>query len=122
MSYRYYNANSKNNFVNDCVIRAISVAENKTWDETYDELSEIAQYNGIILDDVNFVKPLLDSRYKRLQKAAELYRNVGEFAENHPYGRYLISMNNHITCCISGYIVDTFDCRNRAIEHVWVVK
>lgn len=119
MSYKYYNANSLNNFVNDCTIRAISVVENKTWDETYRELSIIAQRNGIILDDVNFIKPLLDTRYNRV-KNKDKY--VGEFAENHPYGKYLITMNGHITCCINGCIVDTFDCRDRIIEHVWRVK
>lgn len=36
--YKYYNANARGNFVNDCVVRAISVAEGKTWDETYEEV------------------------------------------------------------------------------------
>lgn len=65
--YKYYNANSQNNFVNDCVIRAIAVAENKSWSETYDDLSRIAKKNGILLDDVNFVEPLLDFRYDRIK-------------------------------------------------------
>lgn len=89
MAYKYYNANARGKFVNDCVIRAISTAEGKTWDKTYDELSEIAQRNGIILDDVNFVEPLLDSRYKRIYTKDKF---VGEFSENHPKGIYLITM------------------------------
>ena len=64
--YKFYNANAKGNFVNDCTIRAISLAEGKSWDETYEELSDIAQHKGIILDDVRFIEPLLDSRYKRM--------------------------------------------------------
>lgn len=116
--WKYYNANSKGNFVNDCVVRAISKAENKTWDKTYKELSNIAQKQGIILDDVNFVEPLLDSRYKR-----SCYRNkyVGDFANEHPLGTYLITMNGHITCCIDGTIYDTFDCRNRIMKCAWKV-
>ena len=39
--YKFYNANARGRFTNDCVIRAISLAEDKTWNETYDELSEI---------------------------------------------------------------------------------
>lgn len=119
MSYKFYNANAKGNFVNDCTIRAISTAEGKKWDETYGELSIIAQRNGIILDDVNFIRPLLDSRYRRL----DLPRmEVGEFAETHPRGIYLITMNGHITCCKYGVIIDTWDCRDRFIESVWVVE
>ena len=47
--YKFYNANSRGNFVNDCVIRAISTAEKKTWDETYEELSDIAQTRAFCL-------------------------------------------------------------------------
>lgn len=117
--YKYYNANKHNNFVNDCTIRAISLAEGKTWQETYNELSYIAGLNGIILDDVNFIEPLLDSRYKR-QCFNDL--TVGEFAENHFFGTYLITMNGHITCCIDGVIYDTFNCLDRKIKCVWQVK
>ena len=119
MSYKFYNANARGRFANDCVVRAISLAENKTWNETYDELSEIAQENGIILDDVNFVEPLLDSRYER-QCYDHTY--VGEFVEEHPKGTFLITMNGHITCCIDGILYDTFDCRNRLMLCAWRVE
>lgn len=117
--YRYYNANNKGHFVNDCTIRAISLAEGKTWQETYDELSYIAGKNGIILDDVNFIEPLLDSRYQR-QDVREIY--VGDFADNHPIGVYLILVNGHITCCIDGTVFDTFNCLNRRIKIVYKVS
>ena len=118
MPYKFYNANARGKFVNDCTIRAISVAEGKSWDDTYFELSEIAQRNGIILDDVNFIEPLLDSRYERICYSG---RTVGEFAEEHPRGTFLITMNGHITCCIDGTIYDTFDCRNREMWCSWYV-
>lgn len=116
--YKFYNANAHGRFANDCVVRSISLAEDKTWNETYEELSEIAQRNGIILDDVNFVEPLLDSRYERV-----CYDNkyVGEFVEEHPRGTYLITMLGHITCCIDGVLYDTFDCRNRIMLCAWRV-
>ena len=41
--YKFLNVNQNNNFVNDCVIRAISVAENRSWGDTYDDLSRIAK-------------------------------------------------------------------------------
>lgn len=117
--WKYYNANVKGKFVNDCVVRAISTAEGKTWNETYEELSNLAQEQGILLDDVNFVEPLLDSRYKRA-----CYKNkyVGEFVDEHPFGTYLITMNGHITCCIDGILYDTFDCRDREMWCAWKVN
>lgn len=116
--YKFYNANARGKFVNDCVVRAISLAENKPWDETYKELSTIAQEKGIILDDVNFVEPLLDSRYKR-----KCYNGkyVWEFCEENPSGTYLITMNGHITCCIDGIIYDTFNCLDRIMWCAWEV-
>ncbi len=116
--YKYYNANPKGNYVNDCVVRAISTAENKTWNETYKELSEIAKNNGILLDDINFVEPFLDSRYKRVCAKNKF---VGEFVDENPKGIYLITMRGHITCCINGVIYDTFDCRNRIMWCAWKV-
>lgn len=116
--YKYYNANSKGKFVNDCVIRAISIAEGKTWDETYEELSYIAQKQGILLDDVNFVEPLLDNRYDRV---CHKNRYVGDFVEKNFNGTYLITMEGHITCAINGIIYDTFDCRDRIMWCAWKV-
>ena len=87
--YKYYNANALKNNVNDCVIRAISKAEGKSWDKTYIELSKIAQSEGILLDDVNFVENYLDTRYRR---ACHKSKTVGEFANEHPRGTYLITM------------------------------
>lgn len=118
--YKFYNANSKNNFVNDCVIRSVSVAENKSWEQTYDELSLIAKKNGILLDDVNFVEPLLDFRYERVDTYPG--DTVGDFSLTHDFGIYLITMPNHITVLIDGTIYDTFDCRDRVIRNVWLVE
>lgn len=117
--YKFYNANPRGNFVNDCTIRAISLAEGKTWDETYMELSDIAQRNGIILDDVNFIEPLLDFRYKR---ECPREKFVGEFVEEHPKGTYLLTMKGHISCCINGCLYDSFDCRDRVMWCAWKVK
>lgn len=118
--YKYYNANANNNFVNDCVIRAISVAENKSWGDTYDDLSRIAKNNGILLDDVNFVEPLLDYRYKRI--STRYGDTVQDIIEDHPIGIYLVTMNGHITVIKNGTVYDTFDCRERIVRNVWRVE
>lgn len=117
--YKYYNANKKGNFVNDCVIRAISVAQNKSWEETFTELSAIANYEGTMIDDVDFVEKYLNRRYPR-----KCYKNttLSEFIENNPYFIHLVTMNGHITVVIDGVVYDTFDCRDRFIRCSWLVK
>ena len=87
--YRFYNANPHGNNVQDCVVRAISVAEGKSWDETYEKLSDLAQEEGILLDDVRFVENYLDKRYKR---QCHYSKTVGEFLQEHSKGIYLLTM------------------------------
>lgn len=116
--YKFYNANALGNFVNDCVIRAISVATKKTWDETYDMLSDLAQEKGTMMDDREFVRWYLDSNFRRIPKQ---YTSVGELASEYPDKVLLITMEGHITCSINGVIVDSFDCRRRRVEDAWIV-
>lgn len=117
--YKYYNANSLGKFVNDCTIRAISLAENETWDETYNRLSDIAQKNGTMMDDREFIRNYLSSRYRRLKY---IPHTVGEVAGEYPDKVLLITMDGHITCSLYGVVHDSFDCRKRIAEDAWVVK
>lgn len=93
--WKYYNANPHGNNVQDCVVRAISVAEGKSWDETYEKLSDLAQEEGILLDDVRFVENYLDKRYKRV---CHYSKTVGEFLKEFPKGIYLITMPRAYNC------------------------
>lgn len=117
--YRFFNANARGNFVNDCVIRAISFAEYKTWDETYKELSILAQDEGVLLDNVEFVEDYLDKRYDRIPHKS---KTIKELIEEYPLGTYLITMAGHITVVRDGILYDTFDCSNRKIWSVWEVN
>lgn len=117
--YQFYNANKNGNFVNDCVVRAIAVAEDKTWSQVYDELSAIAREKGILLDDVNFVEPLLDSKYRRY---CNKNIKVKDFVKNNQNGTYLITMNGHITCAINGIVYDIWDCTNEFMKCSWQVR
>lgn len=117
--YRHYNANPLNNNTADCTVRAISTAEEKTWDETYRKLSRLAQRQGVIFDDVTFIEDYLDKRYPR---QCHYSMTVGEFIEEFPRDCFLITMKGHITCVKDGILIDTFDCRDRKMWCCWQVK
>ena len=117
--YKYYNANSKGNHVNDCVIRALSVAEKMTWDEMYEKLSDLAQRQGILLDDIEFVEKYLDNKYPR---KCHYSKTIKEFIDENPYGTFLITMPGHITIVKNGVLYDTFDCSKRKMWCVWEVE
>ena len=117
--YRYYNANPNKRHIDDCVIRSISLLTGKTWDETYDELSDIASDDRLMFDSVEFVEDYLDDRYKR---ECNYSKTVGEFANEYPSGKYAVTMNGHITAIINGIIYDTFDPSRRIMRCAWRIK
>lgn len=120
--WSYLNKNPFKREVNDCVIRAISKAENRSWDDVYSELSTLAQKQRILLDDMRFVEPYLDSKYDRTCFKCDGCRiTVGEFIRKNNIGTFLITMQGHITCAKDGVLYDTWDCRNKTIWCAWEV-
>lgn len=117
--YKFHNQNPLQLYTDDCTIRAISMAEDKTWDYTYNMLSDLAQEYGTLLNDRNFILEYLDSKYKRLN---EYGLTVGEISCKYPNNVLLITMPGHITVSKYGVIYDIFDCRKKTIEYVWIVK
>lgn len=120
--FSYHNANPRDRHVNDCTVRAISLATGRTWDETYRELSQFAQAQAIMPDDVVYIDEYLGRRYPLVCDCESLNITVGEFVSNHPTGIYLITMAGHITCSINGVIYDTFDPSSRFIWEAYKVK
>lgn len=116
--YRYFNANPYNHNIEDCTIRAISVAEGISWDEAYDLLSDSARNLGFMLSDVRAIEQFLDLRY---YKVPIHERTVGEFIENHTEGTYLITMPGHITVVKNSINYDTFNSSKRPIWSAWSV-
>lgn len=119
MSYKYYNANPRNNNIDDCVIRSLSVLTDRSWREVYDELSYLSGNEGLMFDRVEFVEDYLDNRYPR---ECHFSKTIGEFAREYPYGRYAITMNGHITAVINGEIIDTFDPSDRIMRCAWRIR
>ena len=116
--FRYYNANPYGNNISDCVIRSISVLTNRNWHDVYDELSDLAGDVGLLFSNVNFVEDYLDKRYPR---ECHYSKTVGEFAKEYPYGKYAITMENHITSLVNGDIIDTFDPSNKVMRCCWKI-
>lgn len=81
--------NPKGNNVDDCTVRAISVAEGISWDEAYYKLSNSARKLGLMMSSVPAIDYYLDKRYRRMDYNVD---TVGEFIETHPKGTYLITM------------------------------
>ena len=121
--FKYYNCNPLGREVNDCTVRALSLAYEVTWDEAFDILSDLAQLQATMLDDIEHIDGYLTRNSKKIYEREYSNQNltVGEFVEEHPQGIYLITMRGHITCCIDGCIYDTFNPSDRIVWNVYKV-
>lgn len=119
MSFHYYNANPKLNNVEDCTIRALSVAEDISWDKAYRILSDYARKRGLMISSIQSIEEFLDENYDRVCYEK---MTVKDFIKMNPEGTYLITMPGHITVVKDGVNYDTFSTLNRFIWCVWEVE
>lgn len=119
MAYRYTNQNPHGRHIDDCVLRSLSLLTNRSWREVQDELSDIANRDGYMIDDVDFVEDYLDDRYPR---ECHYSKTIGEFAEEYSHGKYAVTSNGHITAVVNGVVFDTFDPRRKIMRCAWKIK
>jgi hypothetical protein len=117
--FRYFNANEFGYNIEDCTIRAISVAEGISWDKAYRKLSDYARERGLMISSIESIEEYLDENYCRLCIPD---MTVGEFAYENPYGTFLITMPGHISVIKDGEVIDTFDCSDRIMWCAWYVE
>ena len=117
--YRYINMNPYNRNIEDCVARSLSLLTDREWDDTYRELAYYSSLDGYMTDNVEFVEDYLDDRYPR---ECHYSKTVEEFAKEHPFGRYAVTMSGHITAIINGVIYDTFNPGKRIMRCAWRIK
>lgn len=116
--YKYHNNNPHNRNIDDCSIRALSLLTNRSWNETYEELSYLANKESLMMDSVVFLEDYLDNRYPR---ECHYSKTIGEFANEYPYGKYAVSTDGHLTAIVDGYIMDTFDPSNKIMRCAWKI-
>lgn len=115
--FKYYNANPFGRLVNDCTVRAISLATNQSWDKTYQQLSDFARKEGITFSEIEFINDYLADQFPRFCPKERIY-TLQDFTKLNLPGRWLVTMSGHITCVIDGVCYDTFDPSDR---YVWCI-
>lgn len=109
------NLNPYKKSVGDCVIRAISMAENEDWDDTFIELmlkcfqlKDIPTSNnawGIYLRDLGYKRHIIPDT------CPDCY-TIKDFTEEHPEGVYIIATGTHVVAVKDGDYYDTWDSGN----------
>ena len=116
--YKYFNNNPHGRNIDDCTLRAISLLTNRSWNDVYTELSNLANKDSLMMDSVIFIENYLDNRYPR---ECHYSKTIGEFANECPFGKYAVTTAGHITAIIDGIIYDTFDPSDRIMRCAWKI-
>lgn len=107
-----YNPNPRGKRVGDCVVRALSKALDRSWNDTYISLC-IEGYLQGDLPSANTVwdRFLLKQGYSRaiIPRECPVCYSVEDFAEDHPTGRYVVGTGTHAVAVIDGVIYDAWE-------------
>ena len=139
-----YNANPKGWKTNDCVVRAIALATNQSWDKVFTDLCEIAFKKKRMLNDPRVYEKYLSQLGWNKRKQPRFYtyedgsrstykkETVDEFIINRNFDRliqtkydtYIIRVANHMTVVKLNEgkfdLFDIWDCGHRCVGEYWV--
>lgn len=129
-TYKEYSANFKNKKTTDCVVRAISVALNKSWIETFKELSRYTLETGYMWNDngvcgfKKFLKLKGYDKQKMPRRKDNTRYTVKEFIEElaDKNSIYIISVAGHLTVVKNLTLIDTWDCSYKSVGNYWIIK
>lgn len=119
---KQYNPNPAGRNVGDCAIRAVAKALDLDWETAY-VLISMAGYQmndmpssnsvwGAVLRKNGFYRHVLPST------CPDCY-TVGDFADEHPHGVYVVGTGNHVVTIVDGTVFDSWDSRREIVSYFW---
>lgn len=111
--YKYYNGNPCGKTTGDCVIRAISIAENMPWRNVFLWLC-VEGYDDCTFGDVNqtWERYLKYLGYQRHELPNVTGYTVSKFADEHKDGTFVVGTGSHAIAVVDGDIIDSWDSSN----------
>ena len=122
--YKEFNAHPKGIKTTDCVVRAIATATHKDYLECRRELNQARRELGYSnYKDTKFLYDYFKGYPRLIFKPVkgEPRLKGSDFCKLHPKGNYILKMAGHVTACIDGVILDTWDCTYRSVYTAWEI-
>ena len=120
--FKFKNNNPLNILTGDCAVRACSTLLNRSWEDTYVDISRkglslcrMPTENGVwgaYLRDNGFVR-------ESIGNTCPTCYAVRDFAFDHPTGVYALGLDGHVTSLIDGTYYDTWDCGDETVLYYW---
>ena len=113
--WKMHNPNPNGKAVGDCTVRAISIATDKPWLETYLDLCLF----GLLMADMPSANAVTTSYLKNKgfrrrtipDDCPDCY-TIEDFCKDHPQGTFVIGTGSHLTTVIDSVLWDSWDSRN----------
>ena len=109
----------------DCVIRAVAIATDQSWRETYRDLCEEGERCG----DLPNSNPVWGNYLRKhgarqflLPETCPTCISVRAFCDRYPEGVYVIGTGEHAVAVIDGDHYDSFDSGEMTPTYFWRVK
>ena len=120
--YRKTNPNPNGLYVEDCVVRAISVATNRSWDDIFvhiclqayimKNMPSVNKVWGTYLYSIGF------SRFNLPNTCPDCY-TVRDFCEDNLRGTFILATGSHVVAVIDGDYYDAWDSGDEMPIYVW---
>lgn len=121
MGFVFCNPNPDNLLIGDCVIRAISIAEDLPWEDTYINLV----IEGYLRHDMPSSNAVWGSYLEKkgyiwdyVPRRCPTCYNVRDFSKEVP-GTYILATGTHVVAVIDGDYYDTWDSGNETPVYYW---
>lgn len=106
--------------VGDCAVRAVQVALGIDWETAYAMLAA----NGYLMGDLPSSNAVIAATLRQNGFYRVIIPNecpdcftVGDFADMHPYGVYVLATGDHVVCVIDGVVIDSWDSRQEIPQY-----
>lgn len=119
--YTFVNVNPCKKLLGDCVVRAISLALDQSWEKTYIDLCiEGFMHCDMPNSNAVFASYLLSKDFKRQPMIDTM--TFKQFAESHNNGAYIVATGSHIAFIKNSVLYDNWDSSDEVVSYYFTKK
>lgn len=122
MPYVHYNPNPDGKVVGDCVVRALTILFNDTWNNVYADITMVGAFiHDMPSADAVWGEYLSLNGYTKhvLPNTCPNCYTIYDFIRDFPEGTYLVATGTHVVAVVDGNFYDTSNSGNEMIIYYW---